>query len=202
MSDGKQYPAWQKEFRAMQTVRDENYARAQAKAREEEAEEERQVGLNLAKALMHFGIYLETAPGVNDVEIDGYRFRLSNRQYRSLKSDAANKEWFDFTLSVIKAIPGRSGEDDDPVHYRRISVNTRNMPENGGWDYYLCQLADAFDELDKSVAYDVARDAERKQRAEARAALPDAPEVESDADKLLTLLRAIIREELSNQLES
>lgn len=197
MTEVKQYPIWQKEFRAMQVIRDENYAKSQAQARETKAAEEREVGEKLAKALMHFGIYLETPPAVNEVEIDGYIFRLSlGGNYRAYKNDAT-KEWFDFTLSISKLIPGRTSEDDDMSHYRLIPVSTRNQPEGSGWDYYLCQLADAFDELDQAVAYDVQRDLERAKRAAERQA---APPVESSDEKLLNLLRSIIREVVSDEL--
>lgn len=199
MSEVKQYPAWQKEFRAMQAIRDENHAKSQAKAQAENAAKEREIGEKLAKALMHFGIYLGTAPVVNEVEIDGYIFRLSQGgSYRAFKSDT-DKEWFDFTLSISKLIPGRTSEDDNMSHYRLISVSTRNLPEGTGWDYYLCQLADAFDELDQSVAYDVARDAARQKKAAERETAPP-EDIESADAKLLKLLRSLIREVIADEL--
>lgn len=199
MSEVKQYPAWQKEFRAMQAVRDENHARSQAKAQQEKAAQEREAGENLAKALMHFGIYLETPPVVNEVEIDGYIFRLGmGRNYRVYKKDTG-QEWFDFTLVVVKMIPGRTGEDDDPSHYRNITVNTANTLEKIGWDYYLCQLADAFDELDQAVLYDVKADLERLKKSEERRLNPP-EQAESADEKLLKLLRSLIREVVSEEL--
>ncbi len=198
MSDVKQYPAWQKEFRAMQVIRDENHAQSQAKAQAEKAAQEREAGEKLAKALMHFGIYLETPPVTNEVEIDGYIFCLVQRMYRTFKN-TTDKEWFEFTLAVVKRIPGRTSEDDDPSHYRNISVNTVNTAEKFGWDYYLCQLADAFDELDQAVAYDVQRDLERQKRAEAQRLNPP-EQAESTDEKLLKLLRSIIREVIADEL--
>lgn len=201
MSDAKQYPAWQKYIRQMQGIRDLKHAEAEVKAREEKAEEARETGLDLQKALMHFGIYVETAPAENDVEVDGYRFRLFQGNYRTYKTEDTGREIFDFTLVVAKAIPGRTDDDDDTQHYRQIPVNTRHLPKGATWDYYLCQLADAFDELDSQVAYDVARDAERMQQAEKRAAqAPEPPE--SADDNLLKLLRSLIREVVSDELYS
>jgi hypothetical protein len=194
MSDVKQYPTWQKELRAMQAVRDENHAKAQAKEKEEKADTARKVGLNLSKALMHFGIYIETPPVVNSVEIDGYTFRLFQGKYQGDKA-------VNFTLVVAKAIPGRDGEDKVLECYRQISVNTMHFSEEVKWDYYLCQLADAFDALDESVAYEVARDAQWKQDAEARRLNP--PEKrESEADQLVKLLRSIMRDIFEEQAYS
>ena len=199
MHEVKQHPAWQKYIRQMQGIRDLKQAEAQAKAKAEKAEAEREIGLDLQKALMHFGIYIETPPFVNDVEVDGYHFRLFQGKYFACEDKDSEREIFQFTLVVAKNIPGRTSDDDDPQHYNQIAVNTRHLPKGTSWDYYLCQLADAFDELDSRVAFDVARDAERKQRDEQQAAKP--PAVESADDKLLKLLRAIIREEVQRELE-
>lgn len=199
MSEVKQYPEWQKEFRAMQVIRDENHAKSQAKAQEEKAAQERETGEKLAKALMHFGIYVEIPPPANRIEIDGYIFVLAHQGNYSVYKNTDGKEWFDFTLLVAKTIPGRSADDEQNTEvYRRIEVNTRH---NVQWDYYLCQLADVFDEIDNSLAYEIERDLGRQKRAAEREAAPPA-ESDSIDEKLLKLLRSIIRAEIANELYS
>lgn len=202
MSEVKQYPTWQKYLRQSQSIRDLLATEREKKASEEKAEAAREIGLDLQKALMHFGVYVETAPIENDVEVDGYHFRLFQGNYRTYKepyTDGETREVFDFTLVVAKAIPGRTDPDDDTQRYRQIVVNTRHLPRGTGWDYYLCQLADAFDELDAAVLYDLQRDLERLKKAE-EARLNPPREAESADEKLLTLLRSIIRAEIANEL--
>lgn len=191
----KQYPEWQKSFRDMQAIRDQRHAEQQEKARQANADTEAKAGYRLQQALMHFGIYLDPAPQVNLAEVAGYQFKLLGGSYDIGKM--GDKETFAFTLFVQKPIPGRTDEDANLIEYRQITVNTKNRRDNDGWDYELCQLADSFDELDEAVAFDVARDAERKQQAEARRISPP----ESTEEKLLKLLRTFIGEEINNRIE-
>lgn len=200
MSEVKQYPAWQKEFRAMQAERDAKHEASQQKKREQQAEEAREAGKNLAQALMHFGIYLETPPATNEVEIEGFHFSLSNNGHYRCSKRGDDSEAFDFNLIVAKKIPGRREEDEENTEvYRRIEVGTYNMPKAVGWDYYLCQLADTFDELDKELAYQLQRDLDRAKRAAQREA---APPIESDTEKLLNLLESFIRKTVTDELYS
>lgn len=197
MSELKQHPDWQKTFRDMQAIRDQRHAEQQAKAHAANVEAERKAGYRLQQALMHFGIYIDPAPQVNLVEVDGYQFKLLGGDYTLGKN--ATGETFIFDLIVQKPIPGRTDEDDDRVQYRYITVNTTTRREPN-WDYELCKLADAFDEIDEAVAFDVARDAERKQRAEEQKLMP-ALKSETPEEKLFMLFRSLIREEIAKQLE-
>lgn len=201
MSESKQYPAWQAAFRVAQAERDQRVAEMDAKKREEAAEVEAAKGVELTKALMHFGIFIEPAPFTNHVEVDGFAFRLDQNGYRAFKNKSGESNWeqFQFNLIVEKRIPGRTDDDDDPSRYRHVTVNTSSQPRNAGWDHYLVRLADAFDEIDQAVAFDVARDASRKAERELLGAVE---ERESDQEKLLKLLRSIIRDEIADQLYS
>ena len=195
----KQYPEWQQAFREAQAERD-NLAAIEAQiVRDKEAEEARAVGRDLAKALMHFGIYLETAPETNEAVIDGFTFCLSSGNHYTVKKNTVGQEEFYFHLRVSKEVPGRS-EEDRQIHYRHIGVDTSYGFEKTGWDRYLCQLADAFDEIDQAMAFDVERNARYKQQAEERRLNP--PEAsESDEEKLLKLLESLVRKEVSKQLD-
>lgn len=198
MTDAVKYPEWQKTFRDMQAVRDQRHAEQQAKAREENAEAERKAGYRLQQALMHFGIYLDPAPQVNLAEVGGFQFKLLGGTYNFGKQ--GDRETYCFDLIIQKPIPGR--EDDDEgrsTHYRHIAVNTNGSRVHTDWDYELCQLADAFDAIDEAVAFDIQRDAERKQRAAAQPSPAAKPETAEE--KLLKVLRSLIREEIVNHLE-
>lgn len=198
MTDAVKYPTWQQAFREMQAIRDQHRAEAQAKAREANAELERKAGYRLQQALMHFGIYIDPAPQVNLVEVDGYQFKLLGSRYETGK--IGDRESFSFDLVVQKPIPGRAEDDDIQAQYRSITVNTANLKPDFSWDYYLCQLADTFDDLDEAVAFDVARDIERKQRAEEQKIMR-ALKSETPEEKLFMLFRSLIREEIAKQLE-
>lgn len=195
----KQYPEWQKSFRDMQAVRDQRHAEQREKARQENAESERKAGYRLQQALMHFGIYLDPAPQVNLAEVDGYQFKLLGGNY-NIGKGADGRETFAFDLVVQKLIPGRTVDDDNEfLRYRHVPVNPHKRRDQDGWDYELCLLADAFDELDEEIASDVVRDAERKARIEEQKLAPQNPE--SAEEKLLKVLRTFIRTEVANQLE-
>lgn len=189
-----QYPEWQKPLRAAQEKYHAAAAEKQRQADEAQRAKDQADGQNLETALAMLGIILPATPTSNIVDFEGFKFRL-----RYFSFDATSLD-FRFSLTVSAIYPDDVALDDYwPYEFREVGNWGSSTPRkhvDGDWSREQADLADALDWL---TAY---RDQEyaifKARQASGLKAMPEYP---TATERLITALRDLIDEKISQRLD-
>lgn len=157
-------PDWQKAIREAQSKKIEAAMAASKKREQEQAEEQRELGAKLAKALGFLGIELDEAPDRNLVVLDDYEFSLqeSNMRdydthwmrawaYSEYSHGAAEDDLVRFTLYIAPRGWHEAGDGDWLAEVRQEEIRIEDHEIAGDWSDARAELADKIDSLDFRV---------------------------------------------------
>ena len=183
------FPAWQTALRQAQAEMVRRQAAEQAQREAREAERQRLLGADLAKALANFGIQVD-APDTNRIELDGFIFKIGDAGYDLYPYRDTNAKWVRFDLIIYAQPPVEIDSDSWGGAYRALVFN---HPQAGDWQTEQAALAETLD-------YVLERYNDLLRRLSAAQVAPTKPDPTPTTDQQLAdLIRAIVREELDGR---